>query len=58
VRFALIGPSDYWRGLALGWIESTWPAVGVLEVLAELKDDRMTGWAVLSAPQSRSGRVW
>lgn len=40
VRFALTCWSDYWRGLALGWLESTWPAAGVLDVLAELKDDR------------------
>ena len=55
VRFALTGgASDHWRGLALGWIESTWPAAGVLDVLAELKDDR----TVAQPLRHRALRVW
>lgn len=54
VRFALTCWSDYWRGLALGWLESTWPATDLLDVLAELKDDR----AVAQPLRHRALRVW
>lgn len=54
VRFALSSPSGYWRGRALAWLESTWPASDVLDVLKELKDD-------LDVPQPlrhRALRLW
>jgi hypothetical protein len=38
VRFALTWPSDYWPGLALGWLEDGFGAGGVLDELAALKD--------------------
>jgi hypothetical protein len=51
---SITGPSTYWRGLALVWLESTWPTTDVLDVLAELKDDR----AVPQPLRHRALRLW
>jgi hypothetical protein len=40
VRFALTSSSNYWRALALVWLEQGFPSIDVLDVLAELKDLR------------------
>jgi hypothetical protein len=38
VRCALVWPTEYWPGLALGWLEEGYPTDGLVEVLAGLKD--------------------
>ncbi|MGC4833541.1 hypothetical protein ACLQ3D_03470 [Micromonospora vinacea] len=38
VRYALSCWSDYWAGLALGWLEDRYPAVPFRDTLQSLKD--------------------
>jgi hypothetical protein len=38
LRFALESWSDYWAGLALGWLEAGYPSTGLLDTLHALKD--------------------
>jgi hypothetical protein len=38
LRFALSSWSDYWAGLALGWLEAGFPGTDLVEALQELKD--------------------
>jgi hypothetical protein len=38
LRYALGCWSDYWAGLALGWLETGYPATGLLDALRALKD--------------------
>ncbi|WP_426511997.1 hypothetical protein ACPPVO_16035 [Dactylosporangium sp. McL0621] len=38
LRYALGCWSDYWAGLALGWLETGYPAAGLLDALRALKD--------------------
>ncbi|WP_433202865.1 hypothetical protein ACQP00_33110 [Dactylosporangium sp. CS-047395] len=38
VRCALAQDADYWTGLALGWLEHGFPAAGLIDDLAALKD--------------------
>jgi hypothetical protein len=38
LELALGWPSEYWPGLALGWLEDGYPVAGLLDVLAGVKD--------------------
>jgi hypothetical protein len=38
LRFVLESWSDYWAGLALGWLEAGYPSTGLLDTLHALKD--------------------
>jgi hypothetical protein len=38
VRLALTWRTEYWAGLALGWLEDGFPADGLLDELAAVKD--------------------
>lgn len=40
LQFALECWSDYWAGLALGWLEAGYPSTGLLNALEALKDSR------------------
>ena len=40
VVFALDWPTEYWPGLALGWLESGYPLPGVRHAVADAKDDQ------------------
>ena len=40
VVFALEWPTEYWPGLALGWLESGYPLSGVRHAVADTKADQ------------------
>jgi hypothetical protein len=40
LAFALGWPSEYWPGLALGWLEDGYPLAGVRDAVTALRDDR------------------
>ncbi len=54
LRFALECWTDYWAGLALGWLEAGYPSTGLLNALEALKDSRQQPQSV----RHRALRLW
>jgi hypothetical protein len=54
LRFALESWSDYWAGLALGWLEAGYPSTGLLDALHALKDSARQPQPV----RHRALRLW
>ena len=54
VRHALGSWSNYWAGLALGWLEAGYPSTGLLDALHALKDSPQQPQPV----RHRALRLW
>ncbi|MFI5490348.1 hypothetical protein [Micromonospora echinaurantiaca] len=54
IRFALSSWSDYWAGLALGWLEHGYPAAPFRDTLRALKDEARRTQAI----RHRALRLW
>jgi hypothetical protein len=54
VRFALSAWGEYWPALALAWLETGWPAQGLLDVLTDMKDSQELSQQL----RLRAHRLW